>query len=72
MGPIFCNMLDVVRIVTFQPTAASSAAERIRLEREFRAAEAAIAAEQGSATVRAAKHEPKRLRGWLSFSFMPR
>lgn len=64
MDPVLGTMLDVVRIATFQPTAPKKAPRIARWTDE------AVAEEPSPPPV--VKHEPTRLRQWLSFSFMPR
>ena len=72
MDPVFATMLDVVRIVTFQPNAADTDTCRVAEEREFRSREAATADQSAPAAARPATREPMRFREWFRFSFMPR
>jgi hypothetical protein len=67
MDPVFANLLDVVRIVTFQPTTVIAERERIAQER-FRSSDALAppAASPGAA------QKPGRLRPWFRFSLVPR
>jgi hypothetical protein len=64
MDPVFGTMLDVVRIVTFQPVAPRAT------PRVARWTEEAVAEEPGPTPI--VKHEPKRLWQWLSLSMIPR
>jgi hypothetical protein len=72
MDPIYTVMLDVARIVTFQPTPANTETRSIAHERELRSTDAATADEWAPAAARATKPEPVRLRRWFRFSLMPR
>ena len=71
MDLVFANLLDVVRIVTFQPTTVSTERERIAQER-FRSTDAVIAEDPRPAASPGAEQKPRGLRGWLRFSFVPR
>jgi len=72
MDPVFATMLDVVRIVTFQPTAPNIDAGRVAREREYRSTDAIPADESVPGTVHAAQRQSQHRRGWFKFSFMPR
>jgi hypothetical protein len=72
MDPVLAIMLDVARIVTFQPTSANTETRRIAHERELRSTDAATADELAPAAAGATKPEPEGLRRWFRFSFMPR
>ena len=68
MDPVLATMLDVVRIVTFQPNEVNAGTRRISLERELESTNAVSADEAAPAVPRAAR-EPVRLRWWFKFSF---
>jgi len=68
MDPVFANLLDVVRIITFQPTTISTEHERIAQER-FRSSDALAFKPAGSPI---AEQKPGRLRPWFRFSLVPR
>ena len=71
MDPVFINLLDVVRIVTFQPTTASTERERIAQER-FPSTDAMIAEDSKLAASPSAEQKPALLRAWFRFSFVNR
>ena len=68
MDPVFANLLDVVRIVTFQPTTISAERERIAQER-FRSSDT-VALRPAESSV--AEQKLGRLRPWFRFSLVPR
>lgn len=72
MDPVFGVMLDVARIVTFQPRVAGT--ETRRTEREADLGSAGAAATEGSvpAAISATSREPMHLPRWFRFSLSPR
>lgn len=72
MDPVLANMLDVVRIVTFQPTPVSTERERIAQKR-FRSTDAVIVEDHKPVANPGAERKAQGLRGWwIRFSFVPR
>jgi hypothetical protein len=72
VDPVFAIMLDVARIVTFQPNAANTETRRIGRERELRSTGGVSADESAPAAAHVTKQEQVRLRRWFRFAFMPR
>ena len=68
MHPVFANLCDVVRIITFQPTTISAERERIAQER-FRSSDA-VAPRPAESPI--AEQKPGRPSRWFRFSLMPR
>ena len=66
MDPVFATMLDVVRIVTLQPTAPRET------PRIARWADEGVSEEPTPGPAPIVKRGPMRLREWLRDSFMPR
>jgi len=71
MDPVFANLLDVVRIVTFQPTAVSTEHERMAQER-FRSTDAVIVEDPKPAKSPGAEQKSRGLGRWALLSFLPR
>lgn len=72
MDAIYAVMLDVARIVTFQPPPASVQARRIAHERELGSTDTATADDSTPAAARAPTPGAVRHRRWFRFSFMTR
>jgi len=68
MHPVFANLCDVVRIITFQSTTLSAERERIAQER-FRSSDA-LALKPAKSPI--AEQKPGRPSRWFRFSLMPR
>jgi hypothetical protein len=69
MDPVLGIMLDVIRIVTFQPNVANTQTRRIARERELGSTDAV---EYAPAATHVTKREQVRRSGWFRFSFTPR
>ena len=71
MDPVLDNLLDVFMIVTFQPTAASTARDRCAKER-FRSSDTVTVGDPRPVAGLGAEPNPAGLRAWFKFSFVPR
>ena len=69
MDPVFGIMLDVVRIVTFQPHVAGTETRRVERDHAPASTDATTAPEPATALAREAK---RALPKWLTLSFTPR
>jgi hypothetical protein len=72
MDPVFGIMLDVVRIVTFQPNVTNTETRRFAPERELKTTDAMPADEWAPDAAHATKRDPVRLRSWFRFAFVSR
>ncbi|MEZ5832465.1 MAG: hypothetical protein R3D05_14930 [Dongiaceae bacterium] len=69
MDPVFGIMLDVARIVSFQPTVAGAETRRIERERATRFTNPPAADQPAPAVTRIAATESARFPKWLKLTF---